>query len=242
MPNLLVSVADPAEAVRAAAAGADLIDAKDPTAGALGALPVETIRAIREAVGRSRTVTAVIGDLIDSAGVLDAAERVAATGVDMVKVGLFPGPDRAGLVAELGRRLGSRTRLVGVLIADRSPDLALVPAAAAAGFAGIMMDTEGKAGDLLSVTGPAERAAFVALARRHGLMVGLAGSLRIADIAGLAALGPDLLGFRGGLCEDFDRRRPLVMDRVAEAAAACRAAGSGRRLAGSPPAALGLTA
>ncbi|RZK75548.1 MAG: hypothetical protein EOO66_33700, partial [Methylobacterium sp.] len=45
-PRLLVSVRDAAEAEAAIRAGADLIDAKDPENGALGALPPETVRAI----------------------------------------------------------------------------------------------------------------------------------------------------------------------------------------------------
>lgn len=219
MPKLLVSVASPAEARLAVEAGADLIDAKDPAAGALGALPTAAIEAIVGAVSGRRLVTAVIGDHAAAEAVLEAAERVAATGVDMVKVGLFPGPDRAALVAELGRRLAGRTKLVGVLLADRDPDLALVPAAAAAGFHGIMMDTAGKVGGLLAVADTASLSGFVALAEQHGLMVGLAGSLRVEDIDGLARLGPDLLGFRGGLCEGFDRRRPLAAAAVARAAA-----------------------
>ena len=51
----------------------------------------------------------------------------------------------------------------------------------------------------------------------HGLTTGLAGSLRISDIRTLAALGPDYLGFRGGLCEEGDRRTRLAVGRIAEA-------------------------
>jgi uncharacterized protein (UPF0264 family) len=228
MTKLLVSVSDPAEALMALDAGADLIDAKDPAAGALGALPEATIRAIAAAVAGRRIVTAVIGDHEDPAAALEAAGRMAATGVDMVKIGLFPGPDRARLVADLGRALAARTRLVGVLLADRDPDLTLVPAAAAAGFAGIMIDTAGKSGGLLTLTSLGALGEFIALARRHGLMAGLAGSLRVADIDRLAPLGPDLLGFRGGLCEGFDRRRPLLAPAVVAAAARLAA------LAGDP--------
>lgn len=222
-PKLLVSVADPAEARLAVEAGADLIDAKDPAAGALGALPPDAVRAIVAAVAGRRTVTAVIGDLDEPRAVLEAATAMAETGVDMVKIGLFPGPDRAGLVADLGRALAGRTRLVGVFLADLDPDFGLVPSAAAAGFAGVMLDTAGKTGGLLAVTDPALLSGFVALARRHGLMSGLAGSLRVDDIGRLARIGPDLLGFRGGLCEGFDRRKPLRRDRVEAAAAALRA-------------------
>lgn len=217
MPQLLVSVADPGEAEIAVAGGADLIDAKDPAHGALGALPVETIRAILGAVAGRRTVTAVTGNATDPAAVLDAAETIAATGVGMVKIGLFPGCDRARLLADLGRRLARRTRLVGVVFADREPDTTLVGAAAAAGFAGIMIDTAGKDGGLFSHLDDDWLSGFVAEARARHLLVGLAGSLRVADAERLVRLAPDLVGFRGGLCEGLDRRRPLRAEAVAEA-------------------------
>jgi uncharacterized protein (UPF0264 family) len=45
-------------------------------------------------------------------------------------------------------------------------------------------------------------------------MSGLAGSLRIGDIAPLAALGPDLLGFRGALCQPGGRAAQISTERV----------------------------
>ncbi len=44
--RLLVSVRSVDEARLAAAAGADFIDLKEPSAGALGALPLATVRAV----------------------------------------------------------------------------------------------------------------------------------------------------------------------------------------------------
>ena len=46
-----MSVRDADEADLAARAGADLVDAKDPARGALGALPAATVRAIVAQVG-----------------------------------------------------------------------------------------------------------------------------------------------------------------------------------------------
>ena len=57
-PRLLVSVRGPDEALTALRAGADLIDAKDPERGALGALPPETVRAIVAGVGGLTTTLA----------------------------------------------------------------------------------------------------------------------------------------------------------------------------------------
>ncbi|MFC6776219.1 (5-formylfuran-3-yl)methyl phosphate synthase [Methylobacterium gregans] len=105
-----------------------------------------------------------------------------------------------------------------MLFAEDAPDAGLVPALAAAGFAGAMIDTAGKDGRRLTdLLDPARLAAFTAAARAHGLLSGLAGSLRISDIAGLARHAPGYLGFRGGLCRDGDRRRELDPRAVAEA-------------------------
>jgi len=45
--RMLASVTDEREAELVAALGADIVDAKDPAAGALGALPHATVSAIR---------------------------------------------------------------------------------------------------------------------------------------------------------------------------------------------------
>ena len=47
--HLLVSVRNAEEAAAALAGGADVIDAKDPAAGALGPVPVQVFREIRTA-------------------------------------------------------------------------------------------------------------------------------------------------------------------------------------------------
>ena len=64
-----------------------------------------------------------------------------------------------------------------------------------------MLDTAGKQnGGLRTHLSDAGLARFVTLARMNGLLCGLAGSLGLDDIAPLAALEPDYLGFRGALC------------------------------------------
>ncbi|MGH1589220.1 (5-formylfuran-3-yl)methyl phosphate synthase [Methylobacterium phyllosphaerae] len=215
-PRLLVSVRDPAEAEAARYAGADLIDAKDPERGALGALAE---RLVREIVAR------VSGGAVTSAVADPAPASVAAlarTGVDWVKTGvdLARRRDAAALSALAAAAPG---RLIAVLFAEDGPAAALVPDLAAAGFAGAMIDTAGKQGARLpDLAAPADLSAFTAACRAHGLMSGLAGSLRIIDIPGLGAHRPDYLGFRGGLCRDFDRRNGIDPLRVVEAVRALR--------------------
>jgi uncharacterized protein (UPF0264 family) len=199
---LLASVASAAEAAIAVAAGADIIDLKNPADGALGALPPETIRACLAAVGGWRIASATIGDLpMEPAMVARAARAVAALGPAIVKVGYFAGGDRPGTLDALAAVAAEGVRLVLVLFADDAPDLAIAPALAARGFHGVMIDTADKAGGgLRRHLDDATLGAFIRSARTAGLLTGLAGSLRLEDIRPLGALGPDYLGFRGALC------------------------------------------
>ena len=57
MSRILASVADLEEALIAVECGVDIIDLKNPAAGALGALPVTTIRTIVEQVARRKPVS-----------------------------------------------------------------------------------------------------------------------------------------------------------------------------------------
>lgn len=210
-PRLLVSVRDPAEAEAARLAGADLIDAKDPDRGALGALDPAIVREIVVRVAGAAETSAVA----DPAA--SAVAAMAATGVDWVKAGL-DATCRRDLAAFGDLAAAAPGRLIAVLFAEDGPAAALVPALAAAGFAGAMIDTAGKRGARLpDLVGPEDLATFTAACRRHGLMCGLAGSLRVIDIAVLRAHRPDYLGFRGGLCREFDRRNGIDPLRVAEA-------------------------
>ncbi|GJE42456.1 (5-formylfuran-3-yl)methyl phosphate synthase [Methylobacterium soli] len=223
LPRLLVSVRDAAEAGLAAAAGADLVDAKDPARGALGALAPEMVRAIvAEIRGRALT-SAVAGEPGEGEALARCVAAMAGTGVDYVKVALTPAL-RAEPEALAAAARAAPQRLIAVLFAEdalRPEDPARL---AAAGFVGAMIDTAGKDGrrlpDLLDV---ARRDAFTQACRACGLVSGLAGSLRVEDIPLLADHRPGYLGFRGGLCAGNRRTDALDPARIAAAAAAIRA-------------------
>ncbi len=217
MIRVLVSVRSAAEAAVAVAHGADLVDAKEPAHGALGALPLDTIREIVATVGGARPVSATVGDLPPDPRVIVAAvEKVAATGVDIVKIGFLAGAERNACLPPLAP-IARQQPLVAVLFADQEPDLDLIPRIAGAGFVGVMLDTVDKSHGPLTVhTSPQFLATFVAAARREGLLAGLAGSLRLADIDALRPLGATYLGFRGALCEAGDRGGALDPQRLDE--------------------------
>jgi (5-formylfuran-3-yl)methyl phosphate synthase len=202
MTRMLASVADSEEALLAVELGADFVDLKNPAMGALGAWPLEKVRDAVERVGGKRPLSATIGDLpLEPESVQEAARAMAATGVDIVKVGFFAGGDAQGCIHALASLAERGVKLVAVIMADQDPDLGLVALLAKAGFTGAMLDTAGKrGGGLRSHLDDTALDAFVREARGHGLLTGLAGSLTLGDIAPLSALGPDYLGFRGALC------------------------------------------
>lgn len=215
MTLMLASVADVAEAEIAIIEGADIIDLKDPADGPLGALPLATVEAVVGAAVGRRLVSAVAGNLEMIPAVLrDAVEKLAATGADYVKVGFSPSASMLECVAAL-RPLASRVKLVGVLFADLDPDLSVLSHFAAAGFAGVMLDTANKGkGRLIDHMDIAALKRFVDACRALELAAGLAGSLEPPDIARLLLLEPSFLGFRGALCTARERSTRLDAKQV----------------------------
>lgn len=216
-PAFLASVTSPEEARLAALGGASIIDCKDPTKGALGDLEPARIEAIVKAVSDRVPVSATIGDLPSEADLMvKAAQRIAATGADIVKAGFFGDSDPRAAIAALGYADLGRAQRVAVLMADRPLDLSVLGDLARAGFNGVMLDTADKsAGPLTDVLAVQELTAFLSAARTHGLAAGLAGALRTHHIARLVALEPDVIGFRGALCEG-GRSGAVSAERVAE--------------------------
>lgn len=211
MTAMLASVRTLDEALFALEAGADFIDLKEPSQGALGALDHAAVRVCVKAIGGRRPVSATIGDIVsmDPSEMTAAVERMATTGVDYIKIGLFAHPS-AFDCAEALTTLARKTRLVAVMFADEPYDLELVDALANAGFAGAMLDTAHKTGkSLRDWRKDGELREFVNRGRAHGLLTGLAGSLRKEDIVPLLAIEPDYLGFRGALCSRSNRNQNL---------------------------------
>lgn len=233
MSAMLASVRTLDEALLALKGGADLIDLKDPARGALGALDSATAQTIVTAIAGRAPVSATIGDWpsMDPAEILAAAQRTADTGVDVVKVGFFPGPAQAACARAL-TPLARGLPVVAVLFADLVPDPALIETLAECGFAGAMLDTAKKtSGSLLGHLDLASLDAFVRRVGGCGLFAGLAGSLRQQDVAALLALDPDYLGFRGALCAGGRRGGaldPIAFARIRAAIPRAATPGAGR--------------
>ena len=204
--RLLVSVRSVDEALAAATHGADIIDLKEPRTGALGALPLATVREVvgaLRAAGITLPVSATIGDLPmnDVAAIVERVAAVGACGVDAVKVGLTCEPAAHAVLDALAR---SPHPVVPVFIADHGLDdslLARACAAPAGTFPAVMIDTADKLrGSLFDVLPMPGLQRFIATVRASQRKAGLAGALRETHLARLTALQPDVVGFRGAVC------------------------------------------
>jgi uncharacterized protein (UPF0264 family) len=236
--RLLVSVANATEASAALAGGADLIDAKDPLAGALGAVPIAVLAEIHAAVCGAHPVTAAIGDAADEAAIEATARVFADAGSALVKVGFagIASASRIALLAAAAQRgvTAGGAGDCGVILvayadAKRATSLAptaLVDVAARAGVRGVLLDTADKRGPgLRALIAPDALATWVARAHQRGLLVALAGQLAPDDLPFVRDTGADVAGVRGAACEG-GRTGRVSADRVRMLRSLCGSAES----------------
>lgn len=207
--QLLVSVRHAAEAAAALAGGADIIDAKEPAAGPLGAVAPDTLRAIAATVGTARIVTAALGDARDEAAIERDAAAFVEGGARFVKVGFAEAGSltRTAVLLRAAARGGGRERVIAVAYADhdvvQAPSLLDVLAVTeATGVAGILLDTANKEGpSLTGLVSATALTSWVRAARAAGLLVALAGRVLDDDIGMLRDTGADIVGVRGAVCD-----------------------------------------
>jgi hypothetical protein len=210
--RLLVSVRSAEEAEMAVDGGADVIDAKDPELGALGAVRPTELSEIRAAVPADRLVTAALGDAVGEVAIRCLAQEYAARGAGLVKVG-FAGTDDVDLVERLVASCvrgcdaaDSDAGVVAVAYADVPQGrgisaLSLLEIAARVGARGVLIDTADKRGvGLRALWSSQELATWIASAHAYGLLAAVAGRLVGDDLAFVGDAGADVAGVRGAAC------------------------------------------
>ena len=222
--RLLVSVVSAAEARSALAGGADIIDVKDPSEGALGAPAPRVVSEVARVVGGAAPISVALGDLPDP------RQAAALAGVAYVKVGLrgAAGLDRAvAMISAVADAVGPHTAVIAATYADahtldppaldpgRLPELV-----ERTGIAGALVDTFLKDGRglyaWLSATALAE---LVERTHTAGGTFAVAGQLRLGELRRVDA---DVVGVRSAVCRGGDRAAELDPDLVAAAVAELR--------------------
>lgn len=228
MTQLLISVKNVEEALLALACGADIIDLKDPSVGALGALDMPTSLAIfavmkhetsKQISGQNSGLifSATVGENHENLDTLIAAiEQRATMGQVIIKIAVSVLFNDEIFFVEMRKLSNAGVKIVAVFFADERVDLTLLPTLKQAGFYGAMLDTKNKHKNLLQTKTIEDLALFTHFCHQHGLKSGLAGSLQAQHVDTLLALNVTYMGFRGGVCNNLKRISNLNATKIDE--------------------------
>jgi uncharacterized protein (UPF0264 family) len=215
--QLLVSVADAADARAAVEGGADIVDAKDPSRGPLGAVRLDAFAPVVHAVNGVRPVSAALGEPSSDAEAAALAAAFTGAGATFVKIGFEADMNTAAIGRRLRAVHDSAGEVIAVAYADARSDLfrrRIVDAALSSGITGVLLDTADKDGPgLCQLLSPDELASWTREVASSGLLVALAGKLTVEDVERLQDVGCGIVGVRGAACEG-GRAGRVTADRV----------------------------
>lgn len=207
MTKLLASVQNLHEAEIVFQNGADIIDVSGPAALTAGAIESGPLPGIIDFVAGRRPISAYAGNLEmqPESMVRKIAEFVPA-GVEYIRMGLRPASNLTVCIEAL-KPIAAKTRLIALVLAEvwnHYPE-DFFDILSAAGFHGVMVDTENTAKErLLAHMTPDQIGSFFTASHSKGLLTGAAGSLEAPDIPRLLPYKPDFLGFSGALRTQLD--------------------------------------
>ncbi len=218
MIKLLVSPQSIPEVYEVLKGNADIIDIKRPQEGSLGANFPWIIKEIHDIVPKDIEISATLGDLPNLPGTASlAAFGLAHCGVNYIKAGLKgvkSKNDAIFLMKQICHSVRDYDPTIKIVAAgyadaerfDTLPPL-LIPDIAAESESDIaMLDTGIKDGkNIFDFLNPSQLVHFVEKAHQNGLQAALAGSIRKEHLKDLVATHPDIIGVRGGVCDNNDR-------------------------------------
>lgn len=202
----MVSVRSGAEARLALAGGADLIDVKEPTRGALGAAAPAVWADVLDCVAGAVPTSVALGEIGESR---DSAFPAPLARFQYAKWGLAHTCQDAAWLANWARRLAELppgVTPVAVVYADwphaeSPPPEEIIEAAAGLGCGAVLFDTfDKRRGGLLDHLSGEQLDCLADAARRGGLRVVFGGSLDPQTIPRVLPLQPDYVAVRGAVC------------------------------------------
>ena len=202
MTRLMVSVRNAEEAEIALAGGAEMIDIKEPTRGALGAANVPTVRSILDRVDGRCPVSVALGEL--STGLIDIGD---VAGIAYAKVGLAGmrfQSDWEARLASAFQDLPNETHAVAVnyVDVDHAPSSwELLAFARSVGCGTLLFDTYVKDGrSLFESIDDAGLAEIITAASRSNVKSVLAGALTADLVPRAARFRPLAVAVRSAAC------------------------------------------
>jgi uncharacterized protein (UPF0264 family) len=219
--GLLVSVRSADEVAAALEGGADLIDVKEPTKGALGPAEAEVVAAVIDRVGGRVPVSAALGEWSPNA--ITEAHWHLELKLGYVKWGLANYTATPGWGEDLldtRRELPVGMEMVAVAYADWERAKSIPPAevvrfAKRFRFRAFLLDTHTKDGKtLLDFLKPAVVGELIESVRRVGVLAAVGGSLRPEQLKQLKGVAPDYYAVRTSACAAGKRDGVIDASRV----------------------------
>ena len=213
--RLLVSVRSPVEVEPALHGGADIIDAKEPGGGSLGAVPPDVLAEILERIPPPVDLSIALGDFSTPEDVRNAITRLPQLTREApvyLKLGFacLASFERVRTLLDAAKdaalRHAALPGIVAVAYADFEfartiPPALVFRAAACTSAKGVLLDTYLKgSGNLFTWIEPGELTAMVARVHGSGLLAAVAGSLTREHLSAVRAAEPDIIGVRGAAC------------------------------------------
>jgi uncharacterized protein (UPF0264 family) len=223
--RLLVSVRSAREAMRAVAAGADIIDVKEPARGSLGRADTVVWKEVVHVLPPGVPLSVALGELNEWVRPHQTGLSAEAWGrISFRKLGLArAGPNwrsawrdlRFGLDGEQGPAWIAVAYTDWRAASAPNPYAVLEVASETPSVVGVMLDTWSKS-EPFRVN--AAWIDWAHQARDAGLSLAIAGGQDRETLPGLAAIAPDVVGVRGAVCRGGRRQGDLDPSRVAELA------------------------
>ena len=198
MTGMLASVKSIAESDIVVKAGIDILDLKEPSQGALGAVDIDVIELIVKKYSNKLTISATIGDKpLDKDQVKPSIDSLINANVDIIKIGVFNDGFTQELFETLIEYKKQNIKIVLVFFADKLFDyIEVIKLLDSSIIYGVMLDTANKnSGSLLKNSSLEKLNEFIMTAKKNNLFTGLAGSLRLEDIEYLLPLETRLFRF-----------------------------------------------
>ncbi|KXS49563.1 MAG: Uncharacterized protein AWL62_948 [Halanaerobium sp. T82-1] len=215
--KLLISIKSVEEALIVKDSKFDILDIKNPAEGSLGANFPGVIKEIIEK-SPNRVISAAGGDLPGLPGLSSQITfGLANLKPNFIKLGFYNFNDFETAVKIINeaknaiRLSGTSAKLIAAAYGDYKEINSFNPfllneLAFKTEIDGIMIDTINKDGrSLFDFLKPAELKDFCQQAKKAEVFSALAGSLSFDDLGLLKEIKPDIVGFRGAVCENNDR-------------------------------------
>jgi len=208
MTRLLVSVQNAAEAHAACACGVDLLDAKDPSRGALGPVSRTVLAEIVSRAGKHCPISAAGGELLEFSPAL-GPDLPLLSQLSFFKLGLAGCALRSDWVdrwQSAWESLPASVQRVAVVYADCKQVAApepgeIIAQASSVGCRAVLFDTVDKrAGDLFGHLPQERLASLIGQVHSAGLLAVVGGSLTLETIPLAIRAGADVVAVRSAAC------------------------------------------